>query len=112
MRGQKVVLAADGARWLVGETGPVEPIRNDEWHEFVVIARGNHLIHKIDGEIVCEIIDHDPEKRALEGLVGIQLHGGPAMIVKTRDVWLQVLPDAELLTPDETPLPADAQKLD
>jgi len=112
LRGQKVLLAENGDRWLIGTTGPVEPIPNDEWHEFAVIAQGNHLIHKIDGELVCEIIDQDPEKRALEGLLGIQLHGGPPMKVQVKDVWLKVLPDGGILSPAETPLPPDAEKLE
>ncbi|MFQ5808441.1 MAG: DUF1080 domain-containing protein, partial [Armatimonadota bacterium] len=41
MRGQKVLLAENGDKWLIGTTGPVEPIANDEWHVFTVIARGN-----------------------------------------------------------------------
>ena len=111
LRGQRVVLADDGRKWLIGTTGPVEPIPNDEWHEFTVIAKGNHLIHKIDDRVVLEVFDHDTEKRALEGILGIQLHGGPPMKVLVRDVWLRVLPDGGLLSPAETPLPPDAEKL-
>ena len=111
LRGQKVVLAANGDRWLIGDTGPVEPVPNDEWHLFTVIARGNHLVHKLDERVAIELFDHDPEKRALEGIVGIQLHGGPPMKVQVRDVWLKVLPDGGLLSPADTPLPPDAEKL-
>jgi len=111
LRGQKVVLAEDGSRWLVGTTGPVEPIPNDEWHEFTVIAQGNHLIHKIDGELAMELFDHNTEKRALEGILAIQLHGGPPMKVQVKHVWLKVLPDGGLISPADTPLPPDAQKL-
>jgi hypothetical protein len=111
LRGQKVVLAEDGSRWLIGTTGSVEQIPNDEWHEFSVIARGNHLIHKIDGELAMELFDHDTEWRTLEGILAIQLHGGPAMKVQVKDVWLKVLPDGGLLSPADSPLPPDAQKL-
>ena len=112
LRGQKVLLDEKGDKWLIGTTGPVEPIPNDEWHEFAVIARGNHLLQMLDGELACEIFDHDPEKRALEGLLGIQLHKGPPMKVQVRDVWLKVLPDGGILNPAETPLPADATKME
>ena len=57
------------------------------------------------------MFDHDTEKRALEGILGIQLHGGPPMKVLVKDVWLKVLPDGGLLSPAETPLPPDAEKL-
>ena len=111
LRGQKVLLTETSEKFLLGEIGPVEEVRNDEWHEFIVIANGNHLIHKLDGELAAEIIDHDPEKRALEGLIGIQLHRGPAMKVQVKDAWLKELPDGGILSPDETPLPPDAEKL-
>ena len=89
-----------------------QKVRNDEWHWFTVIAQGNHLIQKLDDQLACEIFDHDPGKRALEGLLGIQLHAGPPMKVCVRDVLLKVLPDGGVLSPDETPLPADAQKME
>jgi hypothetical protein len=111
-RGQKVLLDAEGGKWLIGTTGPVEPIANDEWHEFTVIAKGNHLIHKIDGKVALEVIDHDPDERELSGLLGIQLHRGPAMKVQVKDIWLKVLPDGGILSPAETPLPEDATKME
>ena len=110
LRGQKVILAANGDKWVVGETCKVEEVRNDEWHVFTVIARGNHLIQKLDDQVAIELFDHDPEKRALEGILGIQLHGGPPMKVLVKDVWLKVLPECELVSPDDTPIPADATK--
>jgi hypothetical protein len=111
MRGQKVLLDEHGDKWLIGTTGPVEPIRNDEWHVFTVIAQGNRLIHNIDGQLAIEVIDHDAERRALAGILAIQLHGGPPMKVQVRDVWLKVLPDGGLLTPADTPLPPAAVAL-
>ena len=108
---QKILMAENGDKWLIGTTGPVEEVRNDEWHWFTVIARGNHLIQKLDDRLACEIFDHDPDKRALEGLLGVQLHAGPPMKVCVKDVWLKVLPEGGVLSPDETPLPADAQKM-
>ncbi|MDP6354351.1 MAG: DUF1080 domain-containing protein [Planctomycetota bacterium] len=111
-RGQDVLLAENGDKYLIADRTPAEEVRNDEWHKFSVIANGNHLIQKLDDEIACEIYDHDPEKRALEGLIGIQLHRGPAMVVKTKDIWMKVLPDGGMLSPDETPLPEGATKME
>ncbi|MGD8240785.1 MAG: DUF1080 domain-containing protein, partial [Armatimonadota bacterium] len=59
-----------------------------------------------------EVIDHDVGERELEGLLGIQLHGGPPMKVQVKDVWLKVLPDGGVLSPADTPLPPDATKLE
>jgi hypothetical protein len=37
------------------------------------------------------VIDDDPANRALEGLLGIQIHVGPPMKVEVRNVWLKNL---------------------
>jgi hypothetical protein len=112
MRGQKILLDEKGGKWIIGSTGPVEEVKNDEWHEFTVIARGNHLIHKIDGKTALEVIDHDPQKRALEGIIALQVHRGPPMKVRVKDVRLKTLPDGGLLSPADTPLPPGAKKVE
>ncbi|MDA1140948.1 MAG: DUF1080 domain-containing protein [Planctomycetota bacterium] len=110
-RGQDVLLAENGDKFLIADRGKVKEVRNNEWHKFSVVANGNHLIQKLDDVVACEIYDHNPEKRSLKGLIGIQLHGGPPMIVKTKDIWLKVLPDGGILSPEETPLPIAATKM-
>lgn len=112
LRGQKILVDEKGDKWIIGTTGPVEPIKNDEWHEFTVIAQGNHLIHKIDGKVATEIFDHEAAKRSLEGIIAIQLHVGPPMKVQAKEIWLKTLPDGGLLSPADTPLPPDAKKVE
>ena len=111
-RGQKIIIDERGDKWIVGSTGPVAPIKNDEWHEFTVIAQGNHLIHKIDGQTAVEVFDHEAAKRSLEGILAIQLHGGPPMKVQAKEIWLKALPEGGLLSPAETPIPPDAKKVE
>ncbi|MBM3888398.1 MAG: DUF1080 domain-containing protein [Verrucomicrobia bacterium] len=107
--GQKVIVDEKGDKWIVSEKAPVEA-KNDEWHEFTIIAQGNHLIHKIDGKTTTEIYDHETAKRALEGIVAIQLHGGPPMTVQVKSVRLKPLPDGALVSLADMPIPADAKK--
>ncbi|MCX7825249.1 MAG: DUF1080 domain-containing protein [Verrucomicrobiae bacterium] len=109
--GQKVIVDDKGNKWIVSETAPVEA-KNDEWHEFTIIAQGNHLIHKIDGKTVMELYDHDAAKRALEGILAIQLHGGPPMTVQVKSVRLKTLPDGGLVSLADTPIPGNAKKVE
>ena len=37
------------------------------------------------------LIDDDKENRAMEGLLGLQLHQGPPMIVEFRNIYLKNL---------------------
>lgn len=76
-----------------------------------VIARGNHLVHKINGQITSELIDHQEKGRALEGLLAIQLHGGNPNNVQIKKLSIKPLTDGKLLTFDAATLPAGAKKI-
>jgi hypothetical protein len=109
--GQKVIVDDKGTKWIVSSTLPVE-CKNDEWHEFSVIAQGNHLIHKIDGKTTMDLYDHDEGKRSLEGILAFQLHGGPPMIVQVKNVRLKTLPDGGVVSLADMPVPSDAKKVE
>src|SRR5688572_21040964 len=108
--GQSVILDAAGDKWIVKEW---EPVKADvaEWNEYTVIARGNKLIHKLNGQVTVDVIDHQESQRELEGLLAIQIHRGPAMRVQIKDIVLRELPDGEVLTPEQAPVPAEAKKV-
>jgi hypothetical protein len=108
--GQSVVVDDKGDKWLAAERDAVK-VDFTEWHEYVIVAQGNHLIHKVDGKVTIDLVDHDPKNRALEGLLAFQVHKGPAMIVQIKDVVLKELPDSPLITLDKSPIPSDAQRI-
>src|SRR5262245_52466471 len=108
--GQTIIVDSEGTRWQVKETEPVK-VDVAEWNEYTVIARGNHLIHKLNGQVTVDVIDHQVKERELEGLLAIQIHRGPAMKVQIKDIVLKELPDGEILTPEQAPIPPTAKKL-
>jgi hypothetical protein len=108
--GQTVIIDRDGNKWLIKETEPVK-VDVAEWNEYTIIARGNHLIHKLNGQVTADVIDHQESERELEGIVAIQIHQGPAMKVQVKDIVLKELPDGGVLSSEETPIPADAKKI-
>lgn len=63
-----------------------------EWNEIVIIAKGNHLQHFINGKLTADVIDTDPEKGAASGVIALQLHQGPPMTVQFKDLRLKTLP--------------------
>jgi len=109
--GQSVIVDDKGDKWLAAEHEPVK-VDYSEWHEFTVIAQGNHLVHKVDGKVTIDLVDHDAKNRALEGLLAFQVHKGPAMIVQIKDVLLKELPESPLLSLEKNPIPSDAQKIE
>lgn len=106
--GQGVVIDPEGKRWLASEHEPVK-VDIAEWHEYTVIAQGNHLIHKIDGKVTTDLLDFEESKRALEGLIAFQIHRGPAMKVQIKDVMLKELPDGGVISFEKSAIPSDAQ---
>lgn len=64
-------------------------IKINGWNQFHVIARGNLVTHVLNGHVTAAMIDDDTEKRALEGLIGLQMHVGPPMKVEFRNIYLK-----------------------
>jgi hypothetical protein len=54
-----------------------------------IIAKGNHIIQKINGVTMSEVIDNDKKNRRASGLIAVQLHGGPAMTIQVKDIKIK-----------------------
>lgn len=106
--GQSVVIDPSGVKWLAGEHDLVEA-DVAEWHEYTIIAQGNHLLHQIDGKTTMELTDFEEAKRSLEGLIAFQIHRSPAMEVHIKDVMLKELPEGGVIDFANHPIPSDAQ---
>jgi hypothetical protein len=95
-RGEKTVINEDGKPELVEQLGDAEElqkiIKDEDWNDYHIIAKGNHLIHKINGVVMSEVTDEDTDTRRRSGLLGFQIHKGPAMKVQFKDIELKRLP--------------------
>jgi hypothetical protein len=104
--GEKVIIAPDGQPWIVGRF-PVKEFAPDEWHEYRVLVEGNRHQHWIDGHQTADLIDFGENGRALEGVLAVQVHVGPAMKIQFKDFKIKHLPDdLPLLKPADHPIPA------
>ncbi len=108
--GQSLMIDPQGTKWLVAEREPVK-VDVADWHEYTIIAQGNHLTHKIDGHVTIDLVDHDPKTQLLEGILAFQVHRGPVMKVQIKDVMLKELPDEAVVPFDKSKLPADAKPM-
>ena len=92
-RGKKVVVSAEGKKENVGTTSSDEEIlgslNKEGWNDYVIVAKGNHLIQKVNGHTTIELTDHQESKRAMKGLLALQLHAGPPMVVQFKDIYLK-----------------------
>jgi hypothetical protein len=65
--------------------------RLDGWNRYHIIARGNTITLIVNGQLSAIFIDDDTQKRALEGLIGLQMHVGPPFRVSYRNLYLKTL---------------------
>lgn len=98
-RGQKVVLKQSEdpkkPEIEVVETlgDPVElqaAIDRDGWNEYRIVAKGNRLQQFINGKLMADITDETAEA-ASKGVIAFQVHRGPAMEVRFKDIVLRKL---------------------
>jgi len=106
--GEQVIVAPDGQPWVIGKM-EVKSFAPGEWHDYRVLVEGNHHRHWIDGHPTADLIDFDEKGRALEGVLAVQVHVGPAMKIQYQDFRIRHLPDdLPLLKPEEHPIPPTA----
>src|SRR4051812_37280265 len=66
--GEKVIIDPKGQPWAVGEF-PLKTFPSNEWHEYRVLAEGNHQRHWIDGHPTVDVTDLDEKGRKLDGVL-------------------------------------------
>ena len=65
-----------------------ELVKKGEWNEFVITAKGQHVTIDLNG---TRVIDRDDPKFDKEGIIALQVHVGPAMEVRYKDIEIQEL---------------------
>jgi arylsulfatase A-like enzyme len=90
--GEQVIIDPQGHSWVIGNM-PVKEFAPDQWHDYRVLVQGNHHQHWIDGHPTADLIDFDQQGRALEGVLAVQVHVGPAMKIQYKDFKIKHLPD-------------------
>ncbi|MEZ6050243.1 MAG: DUF1080 domain-containing protein [Planctomycetaceae bacterium] len=91
-RGESVTIAADGTKSTIPFAGATSlqelVVEQEDWNDYLIVARGNHLQHFVNGVLMSEVIDHETEKGASKGVIALQTHAGPAMTVQFKDIEL------------------------
>ena len=106
--GEKVIVDPKGQAWVIGQL-PFKTFAPDEWHDYRVLARANRHEHWIDGHATANLIDFDKNGRALEGVLAVQVHVGPAMRIQYKDFRIKHLPDdLPLEQAEDHPIPDGA----
>ena len=95
--GEKVVIDATQKPRVVGHLAEKKELiakgyyAAKDWNDYRIVARGNHLEHFINGVQTIDVLDDDPKGRSLEGILALQIHAGPPMLVEFKDILLKEL---------------------
>jgi hypothetical protein len=80
---------ADGS---VGNSDEIQAtIKSEDWNEYKVVAKGNHVEHYINGKKTVDVTDEDSAHAPKEGILALQIHVGPPMVVQFKDIVLKDL---------------------
>lgn len=97
-RSQQVVIEPDGRFTVTGSVGDPDEltaaIDMSDWNVLEISARGNHLVHKVNGRVTVDVIDNQVEERADSGILALQIHTGPPMKAEFKDITLTRLSPA------------------
>lgn len=98
LRGEKTTIkpAADGGKkpvveknGSVGESDAIQAtIKSEDWNDYKIVAKGNHVQHFINGLQTVDVTDEDAANAPKEGVLGLQIHQGPPMKVQFKDFKL------------------------
>ena len=91
MRGQKALLKENEKPLITGSVGDSDSlkalIKSGDWNEILLIIKGNHMQHFINGVLMSDATDEDTKSRKLKGLLGLQVHVSPSMKVEYRNIF-------------------------
>jgi len=99
-RGEKTVIkpGVDGKKPIVEQAGTVgvsaeiqAAIKSEDWNDYKIIAKGNHVQHFINGMQTIDVTDEDTANAPKEGLLALQIHQGPPMMVQFKNFKLTTL---------------------
>jgi hypothetical protein len=74
------------------ESPAPQPAVPAQWNSVHLIVRDRVLIHALNGQLMCTVIDDDAAPAPLDGAIAVQVHTGPPMKVEYRNIRLKVLP--------------------
>jgi hypothetical protein len=81
-----------GAR-LVGNIGDRTAlggyVKNNDWNQYLIIARGGTFIHILNGQLMALLVDDNPaDSNNQSGLIGVEIENSPTK-VSVRNIWIR-----------------------
>lgn len=91
-RGQSVTITGEKDRDILqfADAAALQDqiIKPEQWNDYLIVARGRHMQHFINGVLMSETID-DSDNFTKSGIIAVQAHQGPPMEVQFKDIELK-----------------------
>lgn len=91
-RGKRTTINEDGKmteQEIAKDEDLKKVIKQEDWNHYRVVAKGNRLSHYINGTLMSETIDNQKSKAAEKGILALQIHVGPPMVVQFKNLRLK-----------------------
>jgi hypothetical protein len=76
----------------VGKSDDIQAvIKNEDWNDYIIMARGNVFTHIINGRVTAQVFDEHAAKATPSGVLALQLHAGPPMTVQFKNIRIRHL---------------------
>ena len=88
-RGEQLVIDEEGEKTIeqFEKSENIQSIINqDQWNTYRIVANGNHLQHYINEVKTVDVVDKELNKKSGKGIIALQVHKGPNMVVYFKDI--------------------------
>jgi hypothetical protein len=93
--GEKVVWGEEGkkvvASDIIDQAAFEKLFKLDDWNDLVIIAQGNHIRHYLNGRLLIDFTDNEPNLALKEGILALQLHAGKPMFAEFKNIRIKAL---------------------
>lgn len=93
--GEQATWGADGKKQvtdtLINQEEFEKLFKLDDWNDVVIIAKGNRIQHYLNGRLILDFTDEDPQSALSEGVLALQLHAGKPMWAEYKDVRVKAI---------------------
>ncbi len=95
-RGEKTTWDSDNHRHnsALGESGnELKKLLHNtgDWNDVVLTVQGNHVLYKINGHLMTELVDESPKAVLKGGVIAFQMHQGFTMDIQFKDISIKFL---------------------
>lgn len=93
--GEKATWGADGkkqvAETLIDAAAFKELFKLDDWNAVAIRAQGNRIQHFLNGRLILDFTDNEPNLALRDGILALQLHAGKPFWVEFKDIRIKDL---------------------